>query len=67
MSARRRIALRWSAALLLIVPFLVPIPGSLERMHVLRSLGVLAHFSLPLVLMLVLYRVGPLRGRLWGR
>lgn len=64
MSARRRIPRRWFAALLLIVPFLVPIPGRLERMHVLRSLGVLAHFSLPLLLTLILYRMGPVRGRL---
>lgn len=51
-------------ALLLLLPFVVPVPGSLERIYVLRSLGVLAHFGLPLLLALLLYRTGPLSGRL---
>jgi len=49
-------------ALLLLLPFVVPIPDELERIRVLRSFGVVAHFGLPLGLTLVLYHFGPLRG-----
>jgi hypothetical protein len=57
---------RWwmLAALLLLIPFVLPVPGLLERMHVVRSFGVAAHYGLPFVLVLLLYRFGPLRGRL---
>ncbi len=51
-------------ALLLLVPFVVPVPDELERIRVLRSFGVVAHFGLPMGLTLVLYHFGPLRGRL---
>ncbi len=47
--------------LLLIVPFIVPVPGALERMHVLRGLGVLAHFGVPALLVWLLQRRGPCR------
>ncbi len=57
---------RWwpLGALLLLVPFVVPVPGQLERMHVVRSFGVAAHFGLPLLLVQLLYRYGPLKGKL---
>jgi len=53
-------------AALLLMPFLVPIPGELERMRGLRSLGVLAHFFLPAILTIVLYRRGRWRGSILG-
>ncbi len=53
----------WLPLLLLLVPFVVPVPGNLERMTVLRSFGVLAHFFLPGVLVWLLLRRGPLAGR----
>jgi hypothetical protein len=63
-TAARR-ALAWLAvAAALLVPFVVPVPGAFERMSALRSLGVIAHWALPLTLTLVLWRRGPLRGRL---
>ncbi len=49
-------------AFLLLIPFLVPVPESLERMRGLRSLGVLAHFVLPGMLAVVLYHRGKWRG-----
>jgi hypothetical protein len=52
----------WPVVLLL--PFVVPIPGALERIFVLRSLGVFAHFGLPLLLVALLYGAGPFAGRL---
>ena len=57
---------RWwlLGALLLLVPFVVPIPGQLERIHIVRSFGVVAHFGLPFGLVLLLHRFGPLQGRL---
>lgn len=55
---------RWlPVSLLLLVPFVVPIPDGLERIRPLRALGVGAHFGLPLLLTLLLNAVGPLRGR----
>lgn len=65
-AAKARLGARWwlPGALLLLVPFVVPIPEQLERMHLVRSLGVCAHFGLPFALVLLLYRFGPLKGRL---
>jgi len=60
----KRVSLAAAAAALLLVPFVVPVPDDLERIRSLRMLGVLAHIGLPAVLTFVLYRVGPLRGRL---
>ncbi len=58
---------RWlPIALLLLIPFVVPIPDDLERVRPLRALGVSAHFGLPLLLTLVLHAVGPLKGRPWA-
>jgi len=54
----------WPLLVLLVVPFVVPVPGRLERMIVLRSFGVLAHFFLPGVLVWLLWHRGPLAGRL---
>ncbi len=61
-----RASARWwpLGALLLLVPFVIPVPGQLERMHIVRSFGVAAHFGLPFVLVLLLYRFGPLKGKL---
>jgi len=56
---RRRLLL---AAAALLLPFVVPVPETLERMRALRTLGALAHFGLPALLALVLHRHGPLRG-----
>ncbi|MBU1073209.1 VanZ family protein, partial [bacterium] len=65
-AAIERVGARWwlLGALLLLVPFVVPVPGQLERMHVVRSFGVIAHFGLPFALVLLLYRYGPLKGSL---
>ncbi len=52
------------AAVLLLTPFVVPVPDDLERMRSLRGLGVLAHYGLPAVLTILLHRSGPLKGRL---
>jgi VanZ family protein len=49
-------------AFLLLIPFMVPVPENLERMRGLRSLGVLAHFTLPGVLAVFLYHRGCWRG-----
>ena len=59
-----RLNRRWLIiAPLLLVPFVVPIPGDLERMRPLRALGVAAHFGLPMLLTGLLHAVGPLKGR----
>ncbi len=63
MRKRRQVSVA-VVALLLLVPFLVPIPDDFERMRSLRALGVLAHFGLPAALAFVLFRTGPLKGRL---
>jgi len=57
---------RWwlPGALVLLLPFVVPIPEQLERMYLVRSLGVCAHFGLPFALVLLLHGFGPLKGRL---
>jgi VanZ family protein len=56
---------RWLLLLiLLLVPFLVPIPEVLERRHLLRALGHQLHVPLILGLTLLLHRRGPLAGRL---
>lgn len=59
-----RLDRRWLiVAPLLLVPFVVPVPGDLERMRPLRALGVTAHFGLPMLLSFLLHAVGPLKGR----
>ncbi|MFH1843460.1 MAG: hypothetical protein ABIF77_09660 [bacterium] len=50
--------------LLLLVPFVLPIPLLLERNYVLRSLGNQLHVVLFLAIVLLLHRRGPLAGRL---
>lgn len=64
MTVPRRILLGLAAAVVLLGPFVVPVPGRLERIAALRSLGVVAHWGLPLAFTLLLWRRGPLRGRL---
>lgn len=64
MTVSRRILLGLAAAIVLLGPFVVPVPGRFERMPALRSLGVVAHWGLPLAFTLLLWRRGPLRGRL---
>ena len=49
--------------MILVVPFIVPIPGELARMRILRKMGETAHFLLPLLLTLWLHRRGRLAGR----
>jgi VanZ family protein len=55
--------LQW-LPLLLLVPFVVPVPGVLDRIYVLRALGGLAHFILPGLLTYYLYFLRGARGRL---
>ena len=50
--------------LLLLAPFVLPIPLSLERMRILRAIGNQLHVFLLLAVTLVLYRRGPWAGRL---
>ena len=61
-------SVRWVPAgllvLLLIAPFVLPIPTVLAKMLALRKAGELAHVFLPLVLTLVLAHRGPLAGRI---
>ena len=64
MTMSRRVLLGLAAAAVLLGPFVVPVPGRLERIAALRSLGVVAHWGLPLAFTLLLWRRGPLRGRL---
>ncbi|MBK9303644.1 MAG: hypothetical protein IPM94_07100 [bacterium] len=45
MSVSRRILLGLAAAIVLLGPFVVPVPGRFERMPALRSLGVVAHWG----------------------
>ncbi|MDO9172306.1 MAG: hypothetical protein Q7W29_10785 [bacterium] len=66
MKKTRRILAWFFVGAALLVPFVVPVPGSLERMQPLRSLGVIAHWGLPCALTLLLWRRGPLRGRLFA-
>lgn len=63
-TGRRTAAITVGATALLLLPFVVPVPADLERLRSLRGLGSLAHFGLPALLTLVLYRWGPVRGRL---
>jgi len=64
MTTTRRVLFGLAAAVVLLGPFVVPVPGRLERIAALRSLGVVAHWGLPLAFTLLLWRRGPLRGRL---
>lgn len=64
MTVGRRILLGLAAAVVLLGPFVVPVPGRFERIAGLRSLGVVAHWGLPLAFTLLLWSRGPLRGRL---
>ncbi len=57
--------LGWSLLLaVLLAPFLVPIPLSLERDRVIRALGNLVHVPLFFLVTWFLWRRGPLAGRL---
>jgi hypothetical protein len=52
------------ALVLLLVPFLLPIPLVLERHLILRALGNQLHVALLAIMVLVLHRWGPWSGRL---
>jgi len=53
------------ALLAFLVPFLVPVPRSLEAHPVWGGLGTIVHIALPLAATLLLTRIGPVAGRIW--
>ena len=57
---------KWQLCLpFLIIPFLISIPDDLERMRAFRSLGSLFHVVLPFLLTLLLFKRGPLSGKIF--
>lgn len=55
----------WVLGLLLLVPFLLPVPEVLARRMILWELGDQLHLLLPALLALLLHERGPARGRPW--
>ena len=58
--------LKWQLYLpLLIIPFLISIPDDMERMRALRAAGGIFHVVLPFLLTILLFKRGPLSGKIF--